>query len=300
MDRTKYIGGSDIASVLGLSRWKTPLRLWAEKTGEIEPDDLSEVEHVQLGVELEDFVANKFERESGLKVRRDSRMFNHKEHAFLVAHIDRRITGTDELLECKTCSAWKEKEWEGEEIPIEYIYQVQWYLGILGMSKGYIAVLIGGQKFVYKTIEADESLFAEMVDQAVSFWFEFVQKKVPPIAMPGDKDTLFELYPGGETEPVLQLSEADREIVNLFLLDREALKVKEKKIKEDIENAENRVKQIMQDNETLVTDEYKVTWKPQERKTPDVKKMKDDDIFEKYSKVSKSRVMRVSGIKKEE
>ncbi len=70
IDRTKFIGGSDISVVMGLNRWKTPLQLWAEKTGQVEPDDLSKVERVQLGSELEDFVAKKFERESGLKVRR--------------------------------------------------------------------------------------------------------------------------------------------------------------------------------------------------------------------------------------
>ena len=59
-ERRNYIGGSDIAAILGMSRWKTPLKLWLEKTGEVEPDDLSENEAVQLGIELEDFVAQKF------------------------------------------------------------------------------------------------------------------------------------------------------------------------------------------------------------------------------------------------
>ena len=69
-ERRKYIGGSDITSVMMMSRWKTPLTLWLEKTGEIEPDDLSDNEAVQLGVELEDFVAQKFAKEIGKKVRK--------------------------------------------------------------------------------------------------------------------------------------------------------------------------------------------------------------------------------------
>ena len=64
-ERRKYIGGSDIAVVMGMSRWKTPLKLWLEKTGQAEPDDLSQVEAVQLGTELEEFVAQKFAKESG-------------------------------------------------------------------------------------------------------------------------------------------------------------------------------------------------------------------------------------------
>ena len=57
-NRHLYIGGSDIAKVMGLSRWGTPLSLWAEKTGKIPPKDLSNVEAVELGNDLEDFVAN--------------------------------------------------------------------------------------------------------------------------------------------------------------------------------------------------------------------------------------------------
>ena len=46
MERSEYIGGSDIASVMGLSRWKTPLQLWAEKTGNIPQEDLSDKEYI--------------------------------------------------------------------------------------------------------------------------------------------------------------------------------------------------------------------------------------------------------------
>ena len=119
--KRKEIGGSTIAAVLGMSRWSTPLKTWAIMTGKIEPDDLSENEAVELGSELEDFVAKKFERKSGKKVRRDNRVFKHKEHDYMVAHIDRRIEGTNELLECKTASAYKLKEWDEDEIPQEYL-----------------------------------------------------------------------------------------------------------------------------------------------------------------------------------
>ena len=142
-ERRKYIGGSDIAAVMGMSRWKTPLKLWLEKTGECEPVDLSKVEAVQLGSELEEFVAQKFSKETGKQVRKQSKMYVHKDYPFMIAHVDRLITGTDEILECKTCGSHKKDEWEGEDIPQEYVLQVIWYLGITGKKKAYIAVLIG-------------------------------------------------------------------------------------------------------------------------------------------------------------
>ena len=110
-ERRNYIGGSDIAAVMGMSRWKTQLQLWLEKTGEAEPADLSKVEAVQLGSELEEFVAQKFAKETGKQVRKQSKMYVHKDYPYMAAHIDRLITGTDEILECKTCGSYKEDEW---------------------------------------------------------------------------------------------------------------------------------------------------------------------------------------------
>ena len=59
-NRHEYIGGSDIAAILGMSRWKTPLKLWCEKTQKLPAPDLSNVEAVELGTDLEEFVAQKF------------------------------------------------------------------------------------------------------------------------------------------------------------------------------------------------------------------------------------------------
>ena len=106
-ERMQYIGGSDIAAIMGQSRWKTPYRLWAEKTGKIEMPDLSNVESVEMGTRLEQFVADLFSEKTGKTVRKAPKSYSHPDYPYLVAHVDRLITGTDELLECKTCSAYK-------------------------------------------------------------------------------------------------------------------------------------------------------------------------------------------------
>ncbi len=161
-NRKDFIGGSDISAVMGVSRWCTPLQLWAEKTGEVEPEDISEKEHVHFGHVLEDVVAKEFEQRTEKKVRRSPQIYQDNTLPYMRCQVDRLVTGTDELLEAKTCSAWGAKDWEGEEIPIEYILQVSWQLMITGRKVGYIAVLIGGQKFVWKEIKADYKLFGDM------------------------------------------------------------------------------------------------------------------------------------------
>ena len=92
---------------MGLSRWGTPLSLWAEKTGKIPPKDLSNVEAVELG---NDFLRILWLTNSHKKqaVRRSPKVYQHPQYPYMVAHIDRLVTG-DELLECKTCSFFKKE-----------------------------------------------------------------------------------------------------------------------------------------------------------------------------------------------
>ena len=84
-DRTKFIGGSDAAAVVGLSRWKSPIELWAEKTGQVEPEDVSDKMAVRVGKKLESAVAEFFEEETGKK-------FKYKIRGFIIPHAKRYET----------------------------------------------------------------------------------------------------------------------------------------------------------------------------------------------------------------
>lgn len=148
LERRKGIGGSDASVILGLNKWRTAFELWLDKTGQV-PVSESASEAAYFGSILEDIVAKEFEVRSGKKVRRKRSMLKHPEHDFILANIDRMIVGEKAILECKTTSEYNLKEWENDEIPADYIVQVQHYLGVLGpeYKKAYFAVLIGGNKF---------------------------------------------------------------------------------------------------------------------------------------------------------
>lgn len=253
-DRKLYIGGSDIAAVMGVSRWKTPLQLWAEKTGQVEAEDISDVEHVELGSELEDFIAKRFEKKTGLKVRRAPQRYINKVYPYISCQVDRLITGTDDLLECKNASAWKEKEWAGEEIPIEYILQVSWQLMITGRRTGYIAVLIGGNKFIWKKIEADHELFEKMMDAANSFW-AMVQDKTPPVTEAGDNSFMVELYPTAGEE----IKEASEDVTAAVALlqQTKAQIIDLEKTKDEIEA---KIKSVIGEAGGIKTPEYTIKW----------------------------------------
>jgi putative phage-type endonuclease len=292
-DRRDFLGGSDIAPLMGLSRWKSALRLWCEKTGRLAPKDLSDVESVEIGTELEDYVARKFMRKTGFKVRRDTRDFRHPEYDYMCAHIDRWILNEDALLECKTTSAYMEKQWMGEEIPLEYVLQVQWYLGILGKKTGYIAVLIGGQKFRWKSIEFDQDLFAKMVAAAKEFWEIFVKGDLAPVASALDNETLAEMYPTDKTISK-DLTADDAVKLDMLIEERLGGKEQEKEVQKEIEKIEAQIKQILAESGQAVTDNFVVTWKNQKRADIDREKMEADGVLEKYQKVNEFRVLRTT------
>lgn len=286
-DRKDFIGGSDIASIMGLSRWKSALHLWAEKTGKVNPPDLSDNEAVELGIELEDFVAKKFEKKTGMKVRRSPHKYIHKDNPVFRCQVDRLIQGTDELLEVKTASAWKVKEWEGEEIPQEYILQVMWQMGITGRSVGHIAVLIGGQKFVYKCIKFDKELFDEMIKKATIFW-ACVKNNTPPTAVGMDNDFIVDIYPDSSEQ--MQLIEEMNDSISFL----QEIKMHISELESQKDEIEAKLKQVIGDGLGIRTSKYSVTWKTQSGAKVDTKALKDAKIYDQYTYPTKTRVLRVT------
>ena len=287
-ERQEYIGGSDIAAIMGESRWKTPYRLWAEKTGQIETPDLSNNESVEMGNRLEQFVADLFSDKTGKQVRRQSKTYKHKDYPFLVAHIDRLITNSDELLECKTCSAYKLEEWENK-IPKEYVLQVIWYLGITGRKRGWIACLIGGQKFEYKAIDFDAELFDLMVQKALKFW-DMVQKKVSPVILAQDDEVLQEIYPKSDEE-MIEMQEINDRVAYL-----QELKMHRDDMISEIKEIETELKSIIKDKAGIKTPQYKITWKTQTANRLDTDRLKEEqpELIKNYILTKDFRVLRIT------
>lgn len=299
-NRHEYIGGSDIAKIMGLSRWGTPLSLWAEKTQKIPAKDLSDVEAVELGTDLEEFVAKKFTQKTGKAVRRSPKLYQHPNYPYMVAHVDRLVTGSDELLECKTCSAFKKDEWENDDIPQEYILQLMWYLGITGRRIGHIAVLIGGQSFKYKQIEFDSELFDTMVESAKEFW-QHVQDNTPPAVMASDDETLKDLY-SNHSETMIELYPTDEETAQATQTFEERIaylqevKAHIKSLQDEQKEIETHIKDIIKDSLGIKTPKYVVTWKSQTKTTIDSTLLRqcEPEIANKYSITASYRVMRIN------
>ena len=198
-DRTKYIGGSDIGAILGLSKFRTPLEVWMEKTGK-ETKQLDSMP-LRFGSFAEEFVASEYARATGFELLHDESIYIHPTHSFMSAHIDRFILGDgtgslpNRILECKTANPFARGEW-GEpgtdQVPMSYLCQCIWYMAITGIEQCDLAVLFGNSDFRIYEIARDLELEALVIEKALHFWNEYVLKDIaPPAKTEGDYQALF-------------------------------------------------------------------------------------------------------------
>lgn len=295
MERTKGIGGSDAGIILGLNKYRTAFELWLEKTGQVDPVEIDN-EAIYWGNEMENVVAKEFEKRTEKKVRRTNFMFSHPEFSFIKANVDRLVVGESAVLECKTASAYLTKEWESDEIPATYLVQVQHYLGVTGKQKGYIAVLIGGNRFIWKEIERDEELIQMIFEAEKNFWEVNVLGGQPPTldGSSAAEKYLKEKYERAEEKKEIVLPGEYKEL----LIQYGRIKSDEKLIKTAKTEIENKVKEQLKNAETGIVNGFVVSWKNQIQNRVDAKVLKEKfpDIYNQVLKETSFRKFAVKEI----
>ncbi|PKD98569.1 YqaJ viral recombinase family protein [Macrococcoides caseolyticum] len=293
--RQAGVGGSDAGTILGVNKWKSKTQLFFEK---VNPELKQQVdnEFIYWGNVLEDVVAKEFEARTGKKVRKNNKMLRHPEHEFMLANLDRVIVGEKALLECKTTSQYNIDQWKDDEIPASYLCQIQHYMAVTGYEKAYIAVLCGGNQFIWKEVPRDDELIEIIINAEKDFWYNNVLAGVIPEIDGSDatKDFLNHMYKDiDETE--VQLSDD----VETLLTALEQVKQEERELKELKTQYENKIKHILGNNLAGKTSGYQITWKPQVRKTLDTKKIREiyGEQLDPYYKETETRVLKIKQIK---
>lgn len=288
--RKQGIGGSDASAVAGVNRYKTPLTVWAEKTGLYEPERAGEPAY--WGNQLEDVVAREFTIRTGLRVKRSHKMYKHPKYPYMLGNVDRLIIDKDRgkgILECKTASAFKASEWQEGRVPDEYAIQLQHYLAVLHMDYGYFAVLIGGNQFKHQLVERNPVIIDALIEIEHKFWDEHVRTGIPPSVGDSEADTelLQALYPTSKACAMELTSDQHHLITELRTMQEE-----EKKIQSRMTWLKNQVKGTLQENEVANFNGLPVaTWKTTESMRVDTKRLKAEqpEIYRKYTVSTSSR-----------
>ncbi|MFA5382514.1 MAG: YqaJ viral recombinase family protein [Candidatus Micrarchaeia archaeon] len=209
-ERKAGLGGTDIAAICGKSRFKSALQVWREKVGLVTTE---ETEAMYWGTKLEPVVRDRYidllkDRYGADANVQPTVFFQHPKHDFLIAHLDgllvHRQNGNPMIpfgvLEIKTASEYARTEFGDEwtdNIPTEYLFQVQHYLNVTGLPMAHVAVLIGGNKFRVYEVQANKELIEAITEMGIRFWTEHVVPQVPPDPDGSDSATkmLAEMYP---------------------------------------------------------------------------------------------------------
>jgi len=139
--RRRGIGGSDVAGILGVSKWRTPRDIWLSKIETGEPDDSPSVQQM-IGTALEPHVLDQYARQTGRHVRKSHRILT-RDH-YLLASLD--ATAAGRIIEIKTArnqDGWGDPG--SDDIPTEYWLQVQHYLHVAEADHCDLAVMFLNQ-----------------------------------------------------------------------------------------------------------------------------------------------------------
>lgn len=196
--RRTGIGGSDIAAIMGFSNYATIYDVYKSKMGEKEEQNGDNDDLRHWGNILEEPIAQKFSRRTGMKIQNINVMMRHPEKTWAIANIDKAIINpeiskrvrytrqgiltTDAILEIKTANEFQKKEWGEEhtdEIPLHYLCQVQWYMGVTGVKGCHVAVLIGGNTFRQYYVRRNEDIIDSLFEEGENFWNNHILKKLP-------------------------------------------------------------------------------------------------------------------------
>jgi putative phage-type endonuclease len=182
--RATGLGGSDIAAIVGLDKYRSPLEVWLAKTGQFVPRREDEVldEAALMGHLLEPIVAQRFQAKTGLPVLTRPGTLRAAAPTWALANLDGATVedGEPGVFEAKTRSSYALDDWIDEPPAGPYL-QVQDYLMVTGWAFGYIACLIGGQRTIVHRIERDEAVIDDLAAIGDDFWQCVTDRRRPPI-----------------------------------------------------------------------------------------------------------------------
>jgi predicted phage-related endonuclease len=166
VSRRHFIGGSDARIIMGQDEGAL-LRLWREKRGEVEPEDLSANLVVQLGNATEELNRRWYEANTGQVVVDIQKRVRHPALRWMAATLDGRVQGSDAVFEAKFMLPWSFSEEAAAE---KYMPQLQHNMWVVAAPTAVLSVITGGGKWVEILAHADPLYQHLIVTAERKFW----------------------------------------------------------------------------------------------------------------------------------
>lgn len=267
MEKTMRIGGSNVAGICGISPWSTPLDEWLKITGQV---TVPVNPAMEWGNRLEPVIRDKYRELTNKHVRYNichdklGIEFVHHYYPYITGSLDGISFGKDgdkrdnRVLEIKT--ARSRDAWDAG-VPEYYELQCQHYMGLTGLQRTDVAVLFGASDFDIYELYRDDDMIKTITRLLVAFWENHVLTGIPPeCTTPGDRNTRW-------PTSVQKAIEAD-ESIKIAMENLRYIKTEIKRFEATQEDLESRLKDYLQDKDTLTIDgKPALTWKQSKAST---------------------------------
>ena len=302
-DRTKSVGGSDIAAVLSLPPWGCARRLYYQKTGTPQDRPFLMSGAMTIGTVMEEWVAKQVEELKGWRLIRRGQ----KKEGWESANIDREIQKAREtpgIAEIKVVGDQTYWNWIRGGVSLGYLLQLQWYMAMHDRSWGAIIAWnrdAGGVPSVFE-FDYDHELVAQVREAVAAFWQRVESGDIPDPLDPRDErcegceygakcreDEWTNVADNGLVQ--IEMPARWNEFRDLDAIEKDAAKAK-KELRPEIDKA-------IGDNEVVRIGTDKVVCRPQETWRLDIDRLKleNPELAAAYMYRSMSRPLRVYPIK---
>lgn len=286
------IGGSDAGAIAGLSKYSSAFSVYCDKLNLVPEKEDSEA--MRQGRDFEEYVARRFMEAEGKKVQRFGWLIRSKKYPWAIADIDRVIAGENAILECKTTSVMNKTDFENGDIPPYWYCQCQHYLAVTGCDVCYLTVIILGRGYHCFKIDRNEEDIAALMSLEREFWENNVLAHKEPLPDGTERagDVIGQLYARSDSEAqIVDLTPYGESLDEYATLDKQISELSARK-----EAIKQELQLCLKEAERGQYGGYAVSWKTQESKRIDSKRLKEElpDVYEQYLKSSVSRPFKIT------
>lgn len=258
--RQQGIGGSDVGAILGLDGYRSPLTVWAEKTGKVvDPDADSEA--AKWGRLLEAPVREEAARQWQVTIDAPKALLRHPDYPWMLVTPD-GIVNRSAIYEGKTAGYWIRDEWHDDATPDRAVLQAHWAAAITGHHEPIrIAALIAGQHLELRTIPVNVDLIERLVDEIADFWSLVESGQMPAVdGSESTTDTLARLFDRPNLGAEVEVDERILDVRGEFI----ATKAQIKQLEARRDELGNQLRAVIGDAEVATFHgEPVATWKQQ-------------------------------------
>ncbi len=275
LKRKECIGASEAAAAMGVSKWKSPQQLYLEKKGVLLPFEGNL--KTKLGKYMEPFVKDIFKEETGKELQRRHAIFAHEKYHYMRCNLDYFVVGEKVPCEIKTTASRNTNEWEDQNIPSDYFWQLQHQMSVMDTKYAYLAVYFFSLgEFKCLRIDRCEESETAMIALEKRFWDAILEGAQPELNH-ADEELVNQRYQNADNE--------NKDVINLRVDQYKDLITRRREVSKLIKTLELekkgldvQLKDAMGSYRYAKCENYRIQWKKSEQTT---KAIFDEDRFQK-------------------